>query len=458
MKSKPNVIVFFTDQQRADTMGLQGNPLGLTPNLDALGRRGTHCRNAFTCQPVCGPARSCLQTGQYATNTGVWTNGNALREDAVTLAKCFNEAGYRTGYIGKWHLAGVDCDYGPVPVERRGGYQDWLAADVLELVSGPYSTRLWDGEGREVRLPGYRVDAMTDAAIRYCEKQSAEESPFFLFLSFLEPHHQNSSDNYPAPPGYERQYQGSWMPPDLLSLDGTAARHWGGYCGMVKRLDEALGRLMDALISLNIADDTIVLFTSDHGCHFKTRNGEYKRSCHEASIHIPACLWGPGLNGGGELADMVSLVDLPPTLLEAAGIEIPDTMEGRSLLPLMRGDSTGWPLEAYVQVGDRNTRMGRAIRTKRWKYGVTALPELSIGAYADAYEETHLYDLENDPYELDNLVNAEVHAPVRETLRRRLIARMEAVGEPPAKIIPAESRHSGQREVDFPGLLTKDEA
>ena len=121
---KPNVIVFFTDQQRWDTTGVHGNPLGLTPNFDRVARTGTDVHYAFTCQPVCGPARSCLQTGRYATNTGVFRNGIVLDPGMETLAKCFRAGGYATGYIGKWHLASAD----PTPAEQRGGYDFWLAS------------------------------------------------------------------------------------------------------------------------------------------------------------------------------------------------------------------------------------------------------------------------------------------------------------------------------------------
>ncbi|MFN3982529.1 MAG: sulfatase-like hydrolase/transferase, partial [Caldilinea sp.] len=159
-KNKPNVIVFFTDQQRWDTTGVHGNPLGLTPNFDRMARMGTDVHYSFTCQPVCGPARSCLQTGRYATNTGVFRNGIVLDPTMETLAKCFREGGYTTGYIGKWHLANAD----PTPVEQRGGYEYWLAANLLEFTSDAYDTLLYDTEGKAVKLPGYRVDALTDAA------------------------------------------------------------------------------------------------------------------------------------------------------------------------------------------------------------------------------------------------------------------------------------------------------
>ena len=440
---RPNVIVFFTDQQRWDTTGVHGNPLGLTPNFDRLAQRGTHVYYSFTCQPVCGPARSCLQTGLYATTTGCYKNGIPLPPGTPTLAHHFNNAGYRTAYIGKWHLAGTGDN--PVPQERRGGYQYWLAADALEHTSDPYRTVLYDNENNPVRLPGYRVDALTDAAIRYIDQH--QDEPFFLFISYLEPHHQNRIDDYPPPDGYRERYTGRWIPPDLATLGGSAHQHLGGYYGMVKRLDEALGRLTDALKSLDLDENTIVLYTSDHGCHFKTRNAEYKRSCHESSIRVPTAVWGPGFDGGGRIRELVSLIDLPPTLLDAAGIEVPPEMQGRSILPLLRGNGPAdWPKEVFVQISE--SQVGRAVRTHRWKYGVTA-PGVPGGKQMGSgrYVEEYLYDLEADPYELTNLIGLKSHREVADVMRERLIRRMQEAGEPVPLIERAGPKQSGQRKV-----------
>jgi arylsulfatase A-like enzyme len=431
---QPNVIVFFTDQQRWDTSGLHGNPLELMPNFDRAAQAGTHIFHSFTCQPVCGPARSCLQTGRYATATGCWRNAIPLPPATTTLAHHFRNAGYTTGYIGKWHLAGAE----PVSVEQRGGYEYWLASNVLEFTSQPYRTVIYDKDNQPVVLPGYRIDALTDAAIRYIDDHQAE--PFFLFLSYLEPHHQNDLDDYPPPVGYRERYTGRWVPPDLAALGGSAHQHLGGYYGLVKRLDEAFGRLLDALQSLGLRDDTIVLFTSDHGCHFKTRNSEYKRSCHESSIRVPTMLCGPGFDGGGQLRQLVSLIDLPPTLLDAAGIDVPTEMQGRSILPLLRG-SADWPEEVFVQISE--SQVGRAVRTQRWKYGVTAPDKNgSKDPSSERYVEEYLYDLQADPYELNNLVGRASHEEVAAVMRQRLLRRMVDAGEAEPVIEPAELRPS----------------
>ena len=451
----PNVVVFHTDQQRHDSTGVHGNPLGLTPHFDRLAREFTHVRNSFTCQPVCGPARSCLQTGQYATVTGLWKNGLGLKPEAITLADCFNAAGYQTAYIGKWHLSPYDSEkgHGAVPVEYRGRYRYWLAANSLESVSDSYHTVVYDNDDRPVELPGYRVDALTDAAIRYIARHKAQ--PFFLFLGHLEPHQQNHVGDFPPPDGYRELYTARWIPPDLAALphcrtgieqrdpafvpltSGSAHQHLGGYWGMVRRLDEAFGRMVDALKSMHLDNRTIILFTSDHACHFQTRNREYKNSCHENSIRVPTLFAGPGFENGGALPQLVSTVDLAPTLLDAAGLEAPSTMQGRSLMPLVRRKPVSWPEEVLVQISEAEG--GRAVRTQRWKYGITALDE-KWWDYPSArrYREAYLYDLQHDPCELTNLINKESHQKVRQVMRDRLLRRMVEIGEPRPEVELAE--------------------
>ncbi|MBN4061086.1 sulfatase-like hydrolase/transferase [bacterium AH-315-I18] len=462
---RPNVVIFFTDQQRWDCSGLHGNPLDLMPNFDRLAQQQTHLANCFTCQPVCGPARACLQTGQYATTHGVWRNGFALPNDRANMATCFNDAGYHTGYIGKWHLASVAIragDGGAIPKEKRGGYKQWLAVEALEFSVHEYQTVLYDEDDNAVTLPGYRSDAVADAGIRFIDEH--QDKPFFLTMSFIEPHHQNDKDDYPAPDGYRERYTGKWCPPDLTALPafattnndaskpeygqigGTTQHHLGGYYGMVKRLDEGFGRVCDALKSLGIMENTIVLFISDHGCHFKTRNAEYKRSCHESSIRVPSLLAGPGFEGKGRLPELVSLVDLPPTILDACNIDVPDTMQGHSLMPLLRREKTDWQEEIFVQISE--SHLGRAVRTKRWKYAVATHKDEGDGkGGASKYTEAFLYDLQHDPYELCNLVNQDSHVKVRQAMRDRLLRRMRDAGEAEPQIVLAESVPSGQRHV-----------
>ena len=436
----PNVVVFFTDQQRYDTTGVHGNPDDLTPNFDRMALEGTFLKYAFSPQPVCGPARACLQTGKYATTTGNYRNAVCLPPDHKTMAHYFNQAGYDTAYIGKWHLGSTRL---AVPEAERGEYRYWLGAGALEASSRPYDTVVYDNENNPVKLPGNRIDALTDAAIRYIDGH--QEKPFFLFLSFLEPHFQNAYDSFTAPFSMKPLTK-PYIPPDLAELGGTAHRHLPGYYGMVKRLDECLGRIQDALESLSMKENTIVVFATDHGCHFKTRNAEYKRSCHESSIRLPIALNGGPFSGGGCVQELFSLVDLAPTLLDACSIPVPGDMQGRSIMPAIRRETYEWPDCVLIQTSE--AEVGRAICTHRWKYGVLAPDKDPIrDSCSDHYTEAFLYDLAEDPYELDNLAGLSSHRELCDLLKEKLLQKMEEAGEKRPVIENAPERAAGQRRV-----------
>jgi len=435
---QPNIVIFFTDQQRWDSLGAAGNPLGITPNLDLMCRTGTMFEVACTPNPVCAPARAALQTGMYPTNAGVYRNNRALPQDAPTLARLFGAAGYRTGYIGKWHLGTQD----PVPIAEQGGYDFWLAANLLEFTSAAYRTVVYDTDGDPVFLPGYRSDALVDAAIRYIARASTSDQPFLLFLSLVEPHHQNELDSYPAPEVYRDTYTGAWLPPDLATLPGTAHQHAPGYYGQIKRVDEGLGRLRDALISLDLADDTVLLYTSDHGSHFKTRNSEYKRSPHDAAVRVPLVIAGPGYAGGRRIPTPVSTVDVVPTLLDAAGLEIPKHIDGTSLRQQLHNNTQTEGV--LIQISE--SEVGRALRTNRWKYHVTA-PDVGDQPGSTRYVERALYDIDADPYELDNLLDSVNHQETAATLRQQLISKIETIEGVRVAIEPAPTT---TRQARFP--------
>ncbi len=439
----PNILIFFTDQQRADTAGCYGNPLGLTPSLDRMAAEGVRFDLAFTAQPVCGPARALLQTGLYPTATGCFRNGIPLSLDADTIATRMRAAGYEAGYIGKWHLAGRGRnDPLWVPAERRGGYADyWLGSDLLEFSSEPYGGGYYDAENEFVPFTRYRADAQTDHVLEYLRTRDGRR-PFFLFVSYLEPHHQNEMNRYVAPDGYAARYAHYDPPGDLAGQGGDWRENLPDYYGICADLDENLGRVRAELGRLGLAENTLIVYTSDHGTHFRTRNAEYKRSCHEASIRIPLVLCGPGYRGGRVVPELASLADVPRTLLDAAGAPEPHGWHGRNLAPLARGEAADWPQEVFVQISE--SQVGRAIRTRRWKYGVDA-PGLRGWDHAesDEYVEQYLYDLEADPYERHNLVGDLAYRAVADELAQTLVRRMVAVGERPARIIPTWRQCAG---------------
>ena len=444
---KPNILFFFSDQQRWDTVGCYGQQLNLTPNLDRMAAEGILFRNAFTCQPVCGPARAALQTGKYPTETGCFTNHRMLPEDETTIAHRLSDSGYRVGYIGKWHLASFgpfdgkdDFRIRPVPPERRGGYKDfWLASDTLESTSHSYDGYMFNGDMERVDFPDgrYRADAQTDWVIDYLNAYDRDD-PFFLFVSYIEPHHQNDHKHYEGPHGSKEKYKNFTVPGDLAETEGDWREEYPDYLGCVNSLDTNLGRILDTLEAKGILEDTIVIYTSDHGSHFRTRNREYKRSCHEGCVRIPMVIRGPGFTGGKEVQDLASLIDLPPTILESAGVQPPESMKGNSLNRLAKGDNANWPQEVFIQISE--SQVGRAIRTDRWKYSVTA-PEKDArnDAASDRYVEDFLYDLNEDPHEKNNLVRDPAYALVRADLAERLRRHMAHAGEPMPEILLAVS-------------------
>ncbi len=445
--SVPNIILIFSDQQRWDTMGCYGQELEVTPNLDRMAEEGVRFEYAFTCQPVCGPARACLQTGKWATEMGCFRNGIALPLDETTIAHLLSGAGYEVGYIGKWHLASTnrmgdaDVDYRtkPVPPERRGGYRDyWLASDVLEFTSHSYDGHMFDTDGNQVDFPPgrYRVDAQTDWALDYLRTRSGEK-PFYLFVSYIEPHHQNDHNRYEGPHGSKERFANYPVPGDLIGTEGDWRENYPDYLGCIHSIDQNLGRIRKELGTLGLAEDTLILYTSDHGSHFRTRNSEYKRSCHEGCIRIPMLACGPGFQGGKTVSELVSLIDVPPTALTAGGVTPPEWMRGRPLQELLGGIPDNWPQEVFLQISE--SQVGRAIRTRRWKYSVYA-PDKSGNQHPDSahYVEQYLYDLEADPHERNNLVSDPAYAAVRAKLAEVLVRRMAEAGETVPTISPCQ--------------------
>jgi uncharacterized sulfatase len=391
--------------------------------------------------------------GQWATRTGCVTNGIALPLDADTIANRMNAAGYETGYVGKWHLASqhenklrdrpgqdkpINLRTEPVPPERRGGYKDyWVASDVLEFTSHGYGGYMYDADGNKLEWDEdtYRVDACTDYVVDFLETREGEK-PWFLFVSYIEPHHQNDRHRYEGPHGSKERWKDYKVPGDLVDTEGDWRENYPDYLGQVNSLDQNLGRIRDTLERLGMSDNTLIIYTSDHGSHFCTRNSEYKRACHDNCTHIPMVLQGPGFRGGRRVNELVSLIDLPVTILNAAGLESPQTMDGAPLQPFGAGEPADWKDEVFIQISEATC--SRAIRTQKWKYSVIALNADGNVANEDTvYVENYLYDLDADPHERNNLVREPELADLRAELAQRLKARMADAGEAVPEIQPA---------------------
>lgn len=468
--TRPNILFLFSDQQRADTVSaygqITGAPLNLTPELDKLAARGTLFERQMTCQPVCGPARAVLQTGRYASQIPVQINDVRLPDNVPTIANYLNDAGYETSYVGKWHLASQktgkpeakdhqDYRVKPIPEAYRGGYKDWwIASDVLEFTSHGYGGEMFNAEMQSRSFEHYRADATTDFALEYLadRKLRQSEDPFFLFVSYIEPHHQNDRNRYEGPEGSKERFAEYEAPLDLvkakeLGIEGDWEKEFPDYLGQIASIDENIARYIQALEDAGELDNTVIFYTSDHGSHFKTRNSEYKRSCHDASIHVPLIIAGPGFDTGRRVESVTSLVDLPATILEAAGIEVPEDMQGFPLQALVKDPKVDQSEEkltahprraAYVEITEHG--LGRAIRTDRYTYCVQLdVPEdrmrqevyamfagdwdenLAFQASPTNYFEMELYDNEQDPEQWNNLIADPSYKSIKAELRDTFI-------------------------------------
>ena len=434
---RPNIIFYFSDQQRWDTVNEEA-----TPNLMQLAREGIQFENSYTCQPVCGPARACLQTGVYATQCGCYWNGVPLPQTIRPMAEYFNEAGYETAYVGKWHLAsdrlpnvGFHCEKTAIPKDRQGGYKDWWrAADVLEFTSHGYDGYIFDAEGNQIDFKGYRADCINDFALEYLDQKQSDD-PFFLFISQLEPHHQNDHHCYEGPKETVEKFRDYPIPPDLSFLEGDYEQMYPDYMAAINRLDENVGRLVAKLKEKGLYENTILIYTSDHGSHFKTRNLEYKRSCHDSATHTPLIIRGGPFQGGKKEDRLVSLIYLPPTMLDLAGIPIPKSYMGHSLVRELTGEE---PERDCVFIQISESQCGRAIRTKQYKYSVRALSPTGYTIHrSPVYFEDYLYDLTKDPIEKNNLIKDRSYAFVRQKMKKLLLREMERAGEKKPVILPA---------------------
>ncbi len=450
--SLPNIVLYFTDQQRWDTLGCYGQKLPVSPCLDALAEEGVLFEQAYTPQPVCGPFRAALQTGLYPTQTGCFCNNIALPLHQATLADSFSKAGYDTAYVGKWHLASdggpegrpaIDYQQSAVPPERRGAYRGfWRVADVLELTSHGYDGYVFDEQMNRIDFKGYRVDCITDFALEYL-KTVPQDKPFFLTISQIEPHHQNDHAHYEGPKGSRERFADFVLPGDLQALGGNAAEEYPDYLGACRSLDDNLARIVSLLKDRGLYENTVIVFVSDHGSHFQTRNhdrhlngfDDYKRSCHDACLHVPLVFTGGGMRRRGRVKELVSTISLPKTLLALAGADAGNSMAGENLLELADHVPPGRPNRIFAQISE--SRVGRCLRTPEYKYAVYA-PGLHGARHMDSdlYYTDYLYDLKNDPDELMNLADDPAYAPVRSALAEQLKKEMEQAGERPCVIIP----------------------
>ncbi len=439
-----NIILYFSDQQRFDTINEK-----VTPNLHNMLDESIFFDNCYTCQPVCGPARACIQTGLYASENDCYINGISMNPNYENaLAKCLNKSNYNTSYIGKWHLASDTAGTNPhnnlqtkaMPEEYRGGYNDcWLAADCLEFTSDINGGFLFDKNNNKVEFKGVRSDCINDFAIDYIKNYNSDKA-FFLMISQLEPHHQNGKNTFQCVEGEDKEFENYPYPEDLIGLNGNYKEEFAHYLACCKRLDSNFADLVKAVHDKGLWDDSVLIYTSDHGCHFKTRNMEYKRSAHEASAHIPLIMTGGGLKKnditskyiGKNFDGFVSLLDLTATILDMAKVEIPSNYQSQSILNML--ESGKGRDHIFMQISE--SQLGRAIITEDYTYSVKK--PFSFGmtkAKSNFYKGELLYDNKKDKAQHNNVIKKAEYKQIKKQLKEKLLLDIEQVEGIKPKII-----------------------
>ena len=434
---KRNVIFILSDDHRYDFMSFMGNPPFLrTPNMDRMAREGAHLRNAFVTTSLCSPSRATILTGMYAHKHRVVDNQSPVKEELIYFPQYLQQAGYETAFMGKWHMGEKQGNDMP-----RKGFDKWVSFKG----QGEYFDPHLNVDGKRIQVKGYITDILTDYALDWLKKD--RDKPFFLYLSHKAvhamfepspkyrgkydkepvPHPPSMADtpeNYEGKPLWVRLQRHSWHGVDYMYYNqidfDTYVRR---YCETLLSLDDSIGRILDFLHESGLAEDTIVLYMGDNGLMMGEHGLIDKRQMYEESIRVPLLAYAPGLiQPGTQIDQMVLNIDIAPTILDVAGLNEPEYMDGASFLPLLRGEKPEWRTrfyyEYYWERAFPMTPTVFGVRTDRYKYIY----------YWGVWDTEELYDLKNDPHEMHNLINEPSLQDVVRELNNDLFTWLEESG------------------------------
>jgi arylsulfatase A-like enzyme len=447
---QPDFVFVLVDQWRAQAFGHRGDPNAHTPAIDALARESFEFTHAVSGLPVCSPYRASLMTGQYAVRHGLVVNDVELKPNGPALGESFRKAGYATGYIGKWHLHGspegqFERRLSYIPESARLGFDYWKACECTHAYNkSPYfegndpTQRYWDG---------YDAIAQTRDACNFIRGRGKARDPYFLALSLGPPH-----DPYGTAP---ENYQALFRDRALQLRENVPASHTEealknlrGYYAHMAALDDCVKQLREAVQAAGRADDTVFVFTSDHGDMLQCHGLHHKQQPWDESIRVPFLVRYPRALGRRRRASItpIDAPDIMPTLLGLAGLKPPDSVQGQNLAPLMRGERKDEAEPAallnlpasFSVVRRQGFAEYRGLRTPRYTY------------VRSIHGPWLLYDNETDPYQKRNLVES---APdLRGRLDRRLDEMLKKAGDeflPGARYVE-RARASHYREVNAP--------
>jgi len=441
--AKPrNVIFILVDDHRYDALGFLDHPFLETPHLDSLARGGVHFRNAFVTTSLCSPSRASILTGLFVHNHRVVDNNNLVPRGTIFFPQYLQQSGYQTAFVGKWHMGGSSD-------APRPGFDHWVSfrgqGRYYPPRSGNWSLNV---NGRRVPQKGYITDELTDYALEWLDGRDREK-PFFLYLSHKAVHagfepaqrhkdlysdvkieppttQANTEENYRGKPMWVKNQRNSWHGVDFpyhSTLD--VGEYFRQYCRALAGVDDSVGRVMQWLKENDLAEDTLLLYMGDNGFLFGEHGLIDKRNAYEESMRVPMMAHCPALfEAGTTVEGVVANIDVAPTLLEAAGIETPEHMNGRSFLKLATGELglSDWRehllYEYYWEWNFPHTPTVFALRGNQYKLIV----------YHGIWDTDELYDIRNDPLETNNLIREPEHRQRVMKLRKALYAQLEATG------------------------------
>ncbi|MDO8541432.1 MAG: sulfatase [Opitutaceae bacterium] len=435
-----NIVFILTDDHRFDAMSFMGHPFVETPNLDSLAKNGAHFPNAFVTSSLCSPSRASILTGLFGHHHGVVDNNNPVRGDLVFFPQLLQQAGYKTAFVGKWHMGG-ESD------APQRGFDRWVSF-AGQGVYWPGKRR--DGrpftlniDGHNVPQKGYITDELTDHALDWL-KTVPKEQPFFLYLSHKGVHgpvqpaerHAGRYKDKPVPvpesqtrhehaPMWVQNQRNSWHGIEFaLYTELDFASFQRRYCETLLAVDDSVGRVLAALRERGQLDDTLVVYMGDNGYAFGEHGLIDKRTAYEESMRVPLLAQCPAaFKPGTVVKQVVANIDIAPTLLAAAGVAFDAAhFDGLSFWSLARGEAIAWRSELlYEYYWEHNYPMTPtlfALRGERYKF---------IRAYG-VWDIDELYDLERDPHELKNLIFDANHAKIVQAMREKLFAALQSTG------------------------------
>lgn len=408
--ARPNILYILVDQWRAQATGYAGDKNVFCPNLNRLASESINVRNAVSGMPVCTPHRASLMTGQYPLTHGLFMNDVLLDTNKITFAKVCKSNGYTTGYVGKWHLDGHGRNT-YIPPTRQQGFGYWKA---LECTHDYNNSAYYAGDSnKKLFWKGYDVIAQTEDVCNYMTAKAKEANPFLLFISIGSPH-----DPYQtAPEKYRKMFEDKEVIiNENVPIDKRerVTKDLRGYYAHIAAIDDCIGKMWQTLKELGIEDNTIVVFSSDHGDLLGAHGSWNKQQPYEESIRVPFLLHYPKLFGkNGRVSDvLLNTPDIMPTLLSLCGLSIPSSVEGKDLSGILKGtkkDNVGHTLISCVQpFGQWARRVGgkefRGIVTHQYTYT------------RDLNGPWLLFDNLKDPLQLNNLINNPVVAGIQQQL------------------------------------------